>query len=210
MLPGVAFAAPDGPFSFDQGGSGRQWFSVAGVTPADRAERIVAARPAFDSVLEGLIAAHGLSDRPERVALVGFSQGRIMALDAVVSGRWRVGCVVGFSGRLASPTPWLPTTTPVLLIHGTADAVIPSAEGQAAAAAALAELGAPVETVWVEGGGHEVQAAGAAAAGRFLAKTLGETADRRRRLSPPPLPFAGQGGAGGSGPDRGRAGGLTL
>jgi phospholipase/carboxylesterase len=172
VLPGVAFAAPDGPFPFDQGGSGRQWFSVAGVTPANRAERIVAARPAFDSVLEDLIAAHGLSGRPERVALVGFSQGTIMALDAVVSGRWRIGCVVGFSGRLASPKPWLPTTTPVLLVHGTADAVIPSAEGQAAAAA-LAELGAPVETFWVEGGGHELQAAGAATAGQFLAKTLG-------------------------------------
>lgn len=173
VLPGVAFAAPDGPFPFDQGASGRQWFSVAGVTPANRAERIVAARPAFDSVLEDLIAVHGLSGRPERVALVGFSQGTIMALDAVVSGRWRVGCVVAFSGRLASPKPWLPTTTPVLLVHGTADAVIPSAESQAAAAA-LAELGAPVETFWVEGGGHEVQAAGAAAAGRFLVKTLGE------------------------------------
>ncbi len=74
---------------------------------------------------------------------------------------------------MASPKPWLPTTTPVLLVHGTADAVIPSAEGQAAAAA-LAELGAPVETFWVEGGGHELQAAGAAAAGWFLAKTLGE------------------------------------
>lgn len=175
VLPGAAFAAPDAPFSFDQGGAGRQWFSVAGVTPANRAERIVAARPALDSLLEGLIAGHGLSDRLERVALVGFSQGTIMALDAVVSGRWRVGAVVGFSGRLASPKPWLPTTTPVLLVHGTADAMIPSIESQNAAAA-LAELGAPVETVWVEGGGHELQADGAAAAGRFLAKALGETA----------------------------------
>ncbi len=49
------------------------------------------------------------------------------------------------------------------------------AQGQAAAAS-LAEAGVPVEVFPVEGGGHELQAAGAAAAGRFLAKTLGETA----------------------------------
>lgn len=172
VLPGAAFAAPDGPYPFDQGGAGRQWFSVAGVTSGNRADRIVAARPAFDSVLERLIADHGLSDHLDRVAFVGFSQGTIMALDALVSGRWRPGAVVGFSGRLASPKPWRSTTTPVMLIHGSADRVMPIAESQAAATA-LAELGAPVETFWDAGRGHELSANGAAAAGRFLANTLG-------------------------------------
>ncbi|MGO4409641.1 MULTISPECIES: alpha/beta hydrolase [unclassified Brevundimonas] len=175
VLPGAAFAAPNGPFPFDQGGAGRQWFSVAGVTPDNRAERIVSARADLDAVIQGLVADHGLEQRLDRVALVGFSQGTIMALDAVVTGRWPVGAVVGFSGRLASPKPWRPSPTPVLLVHGTADTVIPYGEGQAAAAS-LAEVGVPVETFWVEGGRHELQAAGVGAAGLFLAKALGEKA----------------------------------
>ncbi|MEN5362739.1 alpha/beta hydrolase [Brevundimonas intermedia] len=173
-LPGVAFAAPDGAYPFDMGGAGRQWFSVAGVTPDNRAERIVGARAALDEVLGGLIAAHDLADRLERVALVGFSQGTIMALDAVVSGRWPVGAVVGFSGRLASPEPWTPSETPVLLVHGDADPVIPIAEGQAAAAA-LSEAGATVEWAAIPGGRHELHPAGAATAGRFLARRLNTT-----------------------------------
>lgn len=170
-LPDAKFEAPDGAFRFDQGGNGRQWFSVSGVTPANRGERIVAARPALDAVLTGLIADHGLSNRLDRVALVGFSQGAIMALDIVVSGRLPVGAVVGFAGRLASPQPWSPSATPVLLVHGSDDAMIPAWEGQAAAAS-LREAGAPVEWLSIKGARHEVPHAGAAAAGQFLAKAF--------------------------------------
>lgn len=42
--PGLTLVAPDAPFAFDRGGPGRQWFSVSGVTPANRAGRIVQAR----------------------------------------------------------------------------------------------------------------------------------------------------------------------
>lgn len=171
-LPDTAFASPDGAFPFDQGGDGRQWFSVSGVTPANRGERIVAARPALEAVLADLIAEHGLSNQLDRVALVGFSQGAIMALDIVVSGRLPVGAVVGFAGRLASPQPWSPSATPVLLVHGSDDAMIPAWEGQAAAAS-LREVGTQVEWFPVEGGRHEVHPAGAAAAGRFLARVFG-------------------------------------
>jgi phospholipase/carboxylesterase len=172
VLPSVAFTAPDGPFPFDQGGPGRQWFSVAGVTPVNRAERIVAARAALDVVLTRLIADHGLTDRLDRVALVGFSQGSIMALDVVASGRLPLGAVVGFSARLASPQPWAASNIPVLLAHGSDDTVIPIAEGEAAAAA-LHQLGAPVEWLAVQGGGHDVNPEAVAVAGRFLAKALG-------------------------------------
>ena len=169
ILPQTSFAAPDGSFPFDQGGSGRQWFSVSGVTAANRGERIVAARPALDAVLAGLIADHGLSDRLDRVALVGFSQGAIMALDVVVSGRLRIGAVVGFAGRLASPQPWSSSATPVLLVHGSDDAMIPAVEGEAAATA-LGQAGVPVQWQLIPQGRHEIPPAGAAAAGEFLAR----------------------------------------
>ena len=169
LLPDTAFASPDGAFPFDQGGSGRQWFSVSGVTAANRSERIVEARPALDAVLAGLIADHGLSDRLDRVALVGFSQGAIMALDVVVSGRLPVGAVVGFAGRLATPRPWSPSATPVLLVHGSDDAMIPASEGEAAAAA-LGQAGVPVQWQLVPQGRHDIPHSGAAAAAEFLAR----------------------------------------
>jgi phospholipase/carboxylesterase len=169
-LTETEFAYPDAPFpsSF---GLGYQWFSVAGVTEENRPARVGAARAAFDAVLTEIIARHGFQDRLHRVALVGFSQGTIMALDAVASGRWTFGAVLGFSGRLASPEPLSPTATPILLIHGTADPVIPASESKKAAERLIA-LGRPVDT-WVEPNlGHSISREGMLRGGRFLAGAL--------------------------------------
>lgn len=102
-LSGAEYAAPVAPLPLGHG-LGRQWFSVDGLTETNRPER-VAARASFDKMLSDIIATHGFIDRPERIALVGFSQGSIMALDALASGRRPVAATVAFSGRLASPQP---------------------------------------------------------------------------------------------------------
>jgi phospholipase/carboxylesterase len=171
VLPDAVFVSPNAPApsSF---GSGYQWFSVAGVTEENRSGRIKDARAAFDQTISTIIEEHGFSNKLDRVAFVGFSQGTIMSLDAVASGRWPVGAVVGFSGRLASPLPLAPATaTPILLIHGSADPVIPAAE-TTKAAAALEALGMKVETVIQPGLPHTISGEGAAKAGSFLAEIL--------------------------------------
>lgn len=170
-LPGAVFVSPNAPApsSF---GSGYQWFSVAGVTEENRGARIVDARSSFDRVITSIIEENGFAKKLDRVAFVGFSQGTIMALDALASGRWPVGAVVGFSGRLASPLPLQPALeTPVLLVHGSADPVIPATE-TSKAAAALQALGLKVETLTLPGVPHTISAEGATRAGGFLAETL--------------------------------------
>ena len=166
-LPNVEFEAPDAPFFLGHG-PGRQWFSVNGVTAANRPERVAAARAAFDKTLGDIIAAHGLTGQPERIALVGFSQGSIMALDALASGRWPVAAVVAFSGRLASPQPLTPAeSTRVLLIHGDADPVMPVSES-IRAATVLQALGIDAKSHILPGVGHTISSEGALIAGTFL------------------------------------------
>lgn len=168
VLPATAFAAPDASYPCDQGG-GRQWFSILGVTDDNRPPRVRDARPAFDDILRGLIDRHGLSDRPDRVALVGFSQGAIMALDVLASGRWPVAGVVAFSGRLASPAPLTPVAgARALLIHGDADPVI-AASRTVDAATILAGQGVDAAHRLLPGVGHSITPTGAALAGRYLA-----------------------------------------
>jgi phospholipase/carboxylesterase len=170
-LPGAIFVSPNAP-SRSSFGSGYQWFSVAGVTEDNRSMRIKEARTAFDATISGIIEENGFSDRLDRVAFVGFSQGTIMALDAIASGRWPVGAVVGFSGRLASPLPLqAAVSTPVLLVHGSADPVIPAAE-TTKAAAVLQQQGVKVETLLMPGLGHTISADGAAHAVTFLASAM--------------------------------------
>lgn len=168
-LPGFAFESPDAPHG---SGPHREWFSVIGVTEANRPGRVVAARPGFDAVVATLIEQHGYSNALDRVALLGFSQGSIMALDALASGRWAVGAVVAFSGRLASPPPLAPATgTPLLLVHGDADPIMPSGES-IRAAEQLEAAGVRARIAIEPGLGHQVSNAGLAEAARFLDEML--------------------------------------
>lgn len=170
-LPEMAVAAPDGPEPSGETPGARRWFSLQGITPENRPGRVVAARAAFDRILEETIAAHGLSGRPERVALVGFSQGAIMALDAVASGRWPVAAVVALSGRYATPDA-LPARTPALIVHGEADPAIPPSESLNADLC-LRRIGCPVETHLLPGLGHHIGPESAALTRAFLRRHLG-------------------------------------
>ena len=164
-LPGVAFAAPDAPFPFDGGPFGRQWFSVLGVTPANRGERIAQAASAFDAVVDLEISRAGTV--AERTALVGFSQGSIMALDAIGRGR-RFAGVLAYSGRLGRPAAsgWSPT--PVRLVHGEADGVIPPSES-IVAEAVLKAGGVAVDLHLRPGLGHGIDPVGIRLGAAFLA-----------------------------------------
>lgn len=167
-VPDAIFVAPDAPqrSSF---GTGYQWFSVAGVTEDNRPGRIAAARPAFDAVLQDIIDKNGFSGQLDRVVLVGFSQGTMMALDAVASGRWPVAGVVGFSGRLASPEPLTPASSMrLLLIHGSVDPVILPIE-TTRAATRLEQFGFDVRAYIEPGVAHTISARGIGRAATFLA-----------------------------------------
>jgi phospholipase/carboxylesterase len=174
ILPGVSFEAPNAPERFDHGG-GFQWFSIDGVTQSNRESRIVMAREGFDRVVAACVANHGLQDHLDRVAIVGFSQGTIMAVEAVVSGRWPVAGLVGFSGRLVSSRPFSSkTSTPILLLHGANDQVIPAAETTNMAKELMAN-GFKVESHIYPGLAHGISSEGAARAAEFLASKLSQS-----------------------------------
>ncbi|MGK3142581.1 alpha/beta hydrolase [Pantoea sp. C2G6] len=171
LLPDVVFASPDAPERFEAG-FGWQWFSLTGVTPENRPGRVRAARDAFDATLRAVMAQHGFADRWQDLVLVGFSQGSIMALDALASGRYPLAGVVAFSGRLAFDGPLTPQPhLPALLIHGQADEVIPWQESDSAAVR-LKAAALPVEAVFEPATGHTISAQGAMHAAAFIAQCL--------------------------------------
>jgi len=166
-LPGLQVISPDAPYPFDGGGPGRQWFSIMGVTPANRLERLIAARPAFDAVIAQALKSLNAAEDGSDVAFMGFSQGTVMALDAVASGRWRPAAVLAFSGRLSTPIALPNGKTKLLMIHGAADPVIAAAEGEQAAEA-FEKAGYQTALRVEPGLGHGISAVGADNALRFL------------------------------------------
>ncbi len=164
-LPDIAYVAPDAPFP--HGSGGRQWFAVD--DQVMRPERIEAARRAFDDMVSDIIKREGFEGALDRVAFVGVSQGAIMALDAVASGRWKVGALVSFAGLLPlPPTSTLPATK-ILLMHGEADRTIPSA-ATVAAANQLKSAGFDVTSEIFPGVGHTISPAESREAAAFLRK----------------------------------------
>lgn len=166
-LPDIAYVAPDAPFPHRSGG--RQWFAVD--DQVMRPERIEAARRAFDDMVSDIIKREGFEGALDSVAFVGVSQGAIMALDAVASGRWKVGALVSFAGLLPLPPTSTSPATKILLMHGEADRTIPSA-ATVAAANQLKSAGFDVTSEIFPGVGHTISPAESREAAAFLRKRL--------------------------------------
>jgi phospholipase/carboxylesterase len=104
-------------------GPGWQWFSVQGVTEADRPARVAAAMPAFLQAVRQWQEA--CATGPARTTLIGFSQGAIMALESTQLDSPLAQRVVGLSGRFARPPRVAHASVRTHLMHGAADAVMP-------------------------------------------------------------------------------------
>ncbi|MBB5448010.1 MULTISPECIES: alpha/beta hydrolase [unclassified Paraburkholderia] len=170
-LPGTAFVSLDGTDPFDGGFGGRQWFSLRDVGAANREARVAAAYPALRHVLDAELAHWQLSF--DRLALVGFSQGSIMALHHVASSVEGAAGVVAYSGRLASPIVSSNRATPLTLVHGENDEVIPVRELESAADA-FNSAGYAVDAYVLPGVGHTITADGVALGRDALERALGE------------------------------------
>ncbi|MBA4790346.1 MAG: dienelactone hydrolase family protein [Rhizobiales bacterium] len=171
LLPGAAFAAPHAPEPCAQAPVGRQWFALDDLDPRRLAMGVDSAVPALVRVLEDERARWGVA--PDRVALVGFSQGAMMALGAMLRLPAPPAAVVALSGLWAGPRPQTPPAAlpPVCLIHGMEDEVVP-AGALLASAVGLSEAGIPVEWHLCPGLGHGIDARGLGLTGAFLHQGL--------------------------------------
>ena len=135
--------------------SGRQWFSLTGVTEENRAGRVAAVMPLFQSTIQHWQELAGVST--DKTILVGFSQGSIMALESTQLQPAVAGRVIAFSSRFAVEPKVAPIATVINLIHGSADAVI-DANHSLEAARQLKALGATVTVDIVPGMTHGIDA----------------------------------------------------
>jgi phospholipase/carboxylesterase len=147
----VSVQAPLG----SEGGRGWQWFSVSGITGANRSARIAEAMPRFIDTVHHWQRQAGAD--AASTTLVGFSQGSIMALEATQQGSTLAGRVVAIAGRFARQPRLAPQHTVVHLMHGDQDRVMPLALA-IDAAATLRSLGAQVTLDEFSGLGHGVDA----------------------------------------------------
>ena len=171
--PGVRFFVPAAPLP--EVGGGRAWWHLdprtrpphaatdqlpAGFRPTPE---VLAARAAVQALIAAIVERHA----PTTVALVGFSQGAMLAIDVALAGAHAIERVVAMSGvllmdsvsALTAPHATKPSTKAstkprFLLSHGRQDPVVPFPSG-ARAKELLESQGFSVTWRPFEGG-HEI------------------------------------------------------
>ncbi len=171
-LPDTLFLSPDAPQPCDGVPYGRQWWSLTSLTPQARAAGVRVSAPALNAYIDAQLAAHGLTE--DRLALVGFSQGTMMALHVGPRRAKALAGIIGFSGMLADPEALaaeVVTKPPVLLVHGDRDEILPVASLHQAEAG-LKDLGFEVSAHVSPGLAHSIDELGLRLGARFLAQKL--------------------------------------
>jgi phospholipase/carboxylesterase len=176
-LPDTAFFAPNAPEIVPQS-MGRQWFPLTFRDPNERWRGVNQAGPGLDALIDAELAQHGLP--PSKLALVGFSQGTMMALHVALRRPQPFAAIVGYSGLLVLDEKQDPDSLkravrskpPILLVHGDRDDLIP-VDAQFLSADALAGVNVPCEWHLSLGIGHGIDGGGLKHGGLFLARTFG-------------------------------------
>ena len=172
-LPYTLFVAPNAPEVCPGAPGGYQWWSLTSRSDADRASGVRGPVAAVNGFIDRLLDSYSLP--PSKLALVGFSQGTMLALHVGPRRDPSLAGILGYSGMLVdgeSLAGELRSTPPVLLVHGDADAMVPVSSTREAEAA-LRPLGFEVRTHVSPGLGHSIDEAGIELGGQFLVDILG-------------------------------------
>lgn len=174
LLPNTAFVSPHAPEPCGMAPMGRQWFDLSMGDMSIIAEGVKRASPALESFLDTELERQGLTS--ESLALVGFSQGTMMALSVGLTRPTSPAAIVGYSGALATVEALPPAGQgpAILLVHGDMDEVIPI-DAMIMAREVLGQAGLSVQWHVSRGIGHGIDGDGLRLGGDFLKQAFAGT-----------------------------------
>lgn len=123
-LPQTEFLAPNAPERIPFNIFGYQWFGLEEITPFNIRQGLDRAGPKLADYLQEQLTQRQM--KPEQLVLVGFSQGTMMALEMLFHLP-NIGGILGYSGAFVPRLMTAPFSikSEVVLVHGTADTVVP-------------------------------------------------------------------------------------
>lgn len=186
LLPDAAFVSPHAHEPCGMSPMGRQWFPLTMRDPDERWRGAVKARPVIDAFLDAELGKHGLDE--SALALVGFSQGAMMALHVGLRRKRAPASIIALSGALIGPEHLAEATARgrdgaaprILMIHGDQDEVVPI-DALFDGAEALAKADLPCEFHLSLGTGHGIDSGGLTHGALFAAAGFGLKPPARRR-----------------------------
>ena len=128
-MPNATFISPDAPHPCTMSPSGREWFPIDQIPTG-----AITASENLISLIQDEAKSLNLSFKD--VILIGFSQGAMMSLQCLLINNQQFSAIIGYSGALREENVEAAhnqiingkhnfANTPVLLIHGEKDEVVP-------------------------------------------------------------------------------------
>lgn len=128
-MPNATFISPDAPHPCTMSPSGREWFPIDQIPTG-----AIKASENLISLIQDEAKSLNLSFKD--VILIGFSQGAMMSLQCLLINNQQFSAIIGYSGALREENLEAAhnqiingkhnfANTPVLLIHGEKDEVVP-------------------------------------------------------------------------------------
>jgi phospholipase/carboxylesterase len=181
-LPDTAFVAPHAPDPCSNVPMGREWFPLTLTDPREFWRGVTYAAPKLDAFLDRELARYSLP--ASKLALVGFSQGAMMALHIGLRREAAPAAIVGYSGLLVLEDGKASESGPeslkraarskplILLVHGDRDDVVP-VEMFFFSQKALSAAEIPFQWHLSAGLAHGIDEEGLRQGGLFLAQAFG-------------------------------------
>ena len=128
-LPNASFISPDAPHPCSMSPLGRQWFPIEEIPMG-----AIKASLGLLDLIQNEIKKLSLTFKD--VILIGFSQGAMMSMQCLLINNEQLGAIIGYSGALKEENidaandlilngKHKYSDTPVLLVHGEQDEVVP-------------------------------------------------------------------------------------
>lgn len=171
-LPDAHFISPDAPYPCDMAPYGRQWFSLQERTEEKILAGVKNVEPIVNAFIDKKKNELGLEDKD--VALIGFSQGTMLALHIAFRREKALGAVLGYSGALVAShllKDEIKSQPPLCLIHGEADNVVPF-DAFTSAMSVLQKQGIVVHGYSQKNLGHGIDPAGIQIGVKFLTDSM--------------------------------------
>jgi phospholipase/carboxylesterase len=159
-LKDCLFLSPNAIEPFVIGDGAYQWFELPSLDLQNLQKGLIKAVPILKGYLDNLLNQYKLE--PKDMALVGFSQGAMMALRTAPLFEKPLAGAVAYSGAFIPDVHFesaIKTKPPMALIHGNADTCVPP-HALIQGKTDLQKLGFSVQDLMIPGLGHGIDAEG--------------------------------------------------
>ena len=172
FLPDSIFLCPNGPEICTINPQGFQWFDLTNEKEEIILEKSLIAEKKLSLFIDQVL--DNLQLESKNLALVGFSQGCMISIQAGLKKKEQINCLIGYSGKIINKNHLsknIQSKPKIFLMHGTNDIIVPATH-LLESKEYLNSLGIKIKTKLFKNCEHKIPVEGSSLGLEFLKKNL--------------------------------------